>query len=71
SKIIEQLVRHKKSINTPIAIIKNAGHDHQEVWTGELSNILSRVKGISLSPAVIVIGEVVKFREYLLGHNYE
>ncbi len=70
-EIVEQLIRHKKSINTPIAIIKNAGHEHQEVWTGELSNIVAKVKGISLSPSVIVIGEVVKFREYLLGNNDE
>jgi siroheme synthase len=65
SEIIHQLIKYGKSYSTPIAIIHWAGTPHQEIWTGELGNILEKTSGISLSPAVIVIGEVVGLRDYL------
>ncbi|NJM73983.1 MAG: uroporphyrinogen-III C-methyltransferase [Scytonema sp. RU_4_4] len=50
---------------TPIAIIRWAGTPQQQIWTGTLENILEQTSGASLSPAVIVIGEVVGLRSYL------
>ena len=64
-EIIHQLIKYRKSHSTPIAIIRWAGTPSQEVWTGELGNILEQTAGLSLSPAVIVIGEVVRLRDYL------
>ena len=64
-EIIQQLIKYRKSHSTPIAIIRWAGTPTQEVWTGELGNILEQTAGLSLSPAVIVIGEVVRLRDYL------
>ena len=64
-EIIQQLIKYRKSHSTPIAIIRWAGTPNQEVWTGELGNILEQTAGLSLSPAVIVIGEVVRLRDYL------
>ena len=64
-EIIQQLIKYRKSHSTPIAIIRWAGTPNQEVWTGELRNILQQTAGLSLSPAVIVIGEVVRLRDYL------
>ncbi|MEH2157063.1 uroporphyrinogen-III C-methyltransferase [Nostoc sp.] len=64
-EIIHQLVRHGRSHLTPIAIIRWAGTPHQQVWTAQLGNILEQTTGLSLSPAVIVIGEVVGLRKYL------
>ena len=64
-EIIHQLLRHDRSPNTPIAIIHSAGTAKQQVWTGTLGDILETTRGLSLSPAVIVIGEVVRLREYL------
>ena len=62
-EIIHQLIKYRKPHSTPIAIIRWAGTPSQEVWTGELGNILEQTVGLSLSPAVIVIGEVVRLRD--------
>jgi uroporphyrin-III C-methyltransferase len=64
-EIIHQLIKYRKPHFTPIAIIRWAGTPSQEVWTGELGNILQQTTGLSLSPAVIVIGEIVRLRDYL------
>jgi uroporphyrinogen III methyltransferase / synthase len=63
--ILEELQRQGKSTQTPIAIIRWAGHPHQEVWESTLAKILSHVTPQSLSPCVIVIGEVVGLRKFL------
>jgi uroporphyrin-III C-methyltransferase len=63
--IVYQLLRYGRSHLTPIAIIRWAGTPSQEVWTGELDNILTKTTGLSLSPAVIIIGEVVGLRKFL------
>lgn len=64
-EIIHQLLRHDRSPNTPIAIIHAAGTANQAVWTGTLRDILETTRGLSLSPAAIAIGEVVRLRDYL------
>ena len=60
SEIIDRLVENQRSLDTPIAIIRWAGTSKQQIWIGTLRNICSQVSGISLSPAMIIIGEVVK-----------
>ncbi|MBD2547306.1 uroporphyrinogen-III C-methyltransferase [Planktothricoides sp. FACHB-1370] len=64
-EIIHQLLRHDRSPKTPIAIIQAGGTPKQTVWTGTLGDILETTRGLSLSPAVIAIGEVVGLRDYL------
>jgi uroporphyrinogen III methyltransferase/synthase len=64
-EILHQLLRYGRSRFTPIAIIRWAGTPNQQVWTGQLCNILEQTAGLSLSPVVIVIGEVVRLRQYL------
>jgi uroporphyrinogen III methyltransferase / synthase len=54
-----------KSGNTKIAIVRWCGRTDQQVWTGTLTNIQSKLPEGSLSPSVIIIGEVVKFHEQL------
>ena len=66
-EIIRQLLRHDRNPETPIAIVRAAGTAEQEVWTSTLADIVEKTEDISLSPAVIVIGEAVKLRDYLLG----
>ncbi|WP_066380019.1 uroporphyrinogen-III C-methyltransferase [Anabaena sp. CA = ATCC 33047] len=65
SEIVHQLRRHGRSLLTPIAIIRWAGTPQQQIWTGQLGNILEKTALVSLSPAVIVIGEVVGLSNYL------
>lgn len=64
-EIIHQLLKYGRSQLTPIAIIRWAGTPEQQIWMGNLGNILTQTAGLSLSPAVIVIGEVVGLRNFL------
>jgi uroporphyrin-III C-methyltransferase len=64
-EILHQLLRYGRSRLTPIAIIRWAGTTNQQVWTGQIGNILEQTAGLSLSPVVIVIGEVVGLSNYL------
>jgi uroporphyrinogen III methyltransferase / synthase len=64
-EIIHQLVQHGRSHLIPIAIIRWAGTPAQQIWIGQLGNILEQTTELSLSPAVIVIGEVVGLRKHL------
>lgn len=63
--IVTQLLKHDRSVNTPIAIIRWAGTKQQQVWVSDLGQIGSETATSELSPAVIVVGEVVRLREYL------
>jgi uroporphyrinogen III methyltransferase / synthase len=65
-EIIQLLVRQGKSTGTAIALIQSAGQPQQRIWTGTLGNILQLTKGESLSPCIIIIGEVVRLREFLM-----
>lgn len=64
-EIIARLIRYGRSRQTPIAIIRWAGRPEQQVWMGTLADIGDRVRGESLSPTVMVIGEVANLREFL------
>ncbi|MDZ8226797.1 uroporphyrinogen-III C-methyltransferase [Nostoc sp. ChiVER01] len=68
-EIVHQLVRHGRSHLTPIAIIRWAGTPRQQIWTAQLGNIVEQTTELSVSPAVIVIGEVVGLRKYLQPEN--
>jgi uroporphyrinogen III methyltransferase/synthase len=64
--IVERLVRHGKSPETPAALIRWGTTARQTTVTGTLENIVGRVERAGLtSPAVIVVGEVVRLRETL------
>ncbi len=46
-----------------IAIIQAAGSPAQRVWRGTTADILEQVAGVSLSPCVIVVGDVVELQQ--------
>ncbi|MEM7714762.1 MAG: uroporphyrinogen-III C-methyltransferase, partial [Cyanobacteria bacterium P01_A01_bin.68] len=58
-EIVDQLIKYGKDKSTPIAIIRKAGTSEQQVWIAQVSTVVEHVKTVRLSPAVIVIGEVV------------
>ncbi|MCT7948596.1 uroporphyrinogen-III C-methyltransferase [Ancylothrix sp. C2] len=68
-EIIHQLHRHGKPISTPVAVIRSSSHPDQKIWTGNLGNISFKTNGESLSPAIIVIGEVVRLREFFINNS--
>jgi uroporphyrinogen III methyltransferase / synthase len=63
--IVAQLLKHDRAADTPIAAIRWAGTPQQQVWVSDLGQILSETANVELSPAVIVIGQVVRLRPYL------
>jgi uroporphyrinogen III methyltransferase/synthase len=66
--LLEKL-QEGKSADTKIAIVRWCGRVDQQVWTGTLTDIQSKLPEGSLSPAVIIVGEVVKFHEQLSSQS--
>ena len=63
SEIITRLLEAGKDPNEQIVIIRNCSQREQEIFSGTLTDIVNSTKGISLSPAVIVIGKVVAYSD--------
>jgi uroporphyrinogen III methyltransferase/synthase len=64
--ITKGLIAAGKAADTPVAVISNATTPRQKTAVGDLTDILEKVKeGNLVSPAITVIGDVVKCREYL------
>ena len=63
--ICYQLQTHGLRGETPVAIIQWASQPQQRLWQGTLLSIAQLTKGERLSPCIIVIGEVVRLREFL------
>jgi uroporphyrinogen III methyltransferase / synthase len=63
--IVQQLKRHDRAAQTPIAVLRWAGQADQQTWIGTLLTIEQIVGRSPLSPCVIVVGEVVGLREFL------
>ena len=64
-RIVQQLKDNGRSPLTPAAIIRDCSRPSQQVWSGTLEDIVNKTSGVSLSPAVIVVGEVVKLADNL------
>ncbi|MDR6123647.1 uroporphyrin-III C-methyltransferase [Bacillus sp. SLBN-46] len=66
STIINQLIQHGKSPQTPIALIQWGTLSDQRTVVGTLETIEERVKSAGVSnPSMIVIGEVVRLHKEL------
>ncbi len=66
SKIAENLVRHGRSFDTPVAVIRRGTVAEQKTVAGTLEDIADKVKDAGLKPpAIIVVGDVVGLREEL------
>lgn len=65
--IAEQLIRHGKPADTPVALVRWGTRPEQETVTGTLESIERIVKEANFQPpAVIVVGDVVLQREKLM-----
>ena len=62
-EIVRQLQGWGRSPSCPIAVIRDCGRQEQQVWSGTLADIVAQTAGVSLSPTVIVVGEVVRLRD--------
>ena len=63
-KITENLIKHGKMPETPVAVIKNGTTAKQETYTGTLGTIAGIVRENNVkAPVIIIIGEVVNLRK--------
>lgn len=62
AEVIHQLRSQGRSPQTPVAVIRWGGRPDQQVWRGSLDDILEQTAGESLSPAVVVVGEVARLQ---------
>ncbi len=61
--ISENLIKHGRSAETPVAVIRWASTPEQRSVVGTLADIAARVKEAGLTPpALVVVGEVVSLR---------
>jgi uroporphyrinogen III methyltransferase / synthase len=63
--VVQGLIAHGRSAQTPIAIVKWASLPQQEVIVSDLGHIVATVADRQLSPAVMIVGEVVRLRPFL------
>jgi len=64
--IVDKLVSHGRSPETPVALIQWGTRTDQNVVAGRLNNIVGKVKEAQLGPpAIIVVGDVVQLRNKL------
>ncbi len=64
--IVDNLISHGRSPETPIALIQWGTRTDQRVVTGILKDIVPKVREAKLGPpAIIVVGEVVRLRQKL------
>ena len=63
-EIVQALVSHGRSTDTPAALIQEGTTPNQLVVTGTLADIVEKTRAIR-PPAVLVVGEVVRLHEQL------
>ena len=63
-EIVEQLISHGRSSDTPAALIQEGTTQNQVIVTGTLEDIVEKAQGIC-PPAVFIVGEVVRLREQI------
>jgi uroporphyrinogen III methyltransferase/synthase len=61
AQIVDRL-KFWKARDVPVAIVRNCSRSNQQVWIGSLDDIVAKTEGVSLSPCVIIIGEVIKLK---------
>jgi uroporphyrinogen III methyltransferase/synthase len=65
--VVDQLIKNNKPPSTPIAVITDGTTNRQRCVIGTLQDIVDRVRSEKLEPpSVIVVGEVVRFRDDLI-----
>lgn len=66
SFIVKQLTKYGRDVQTPIALIRWGTRIEQETLVGTLADIVQKVEDTGFSsPAIIIVGEVVKLRDNL------
>lgn len=67
--VVDSLMRAGLPPGTPAAVVTCGSTPAQKVATGTLSNLAAHSNGATASPALIVVGEVVRLRDSLKWFN--
>lgn len=66
AKIVDKLIEHGRSPDTPIALIRHGTTSQQQTLTGTLNTIVPASQHAGFTPpVVIIVGDVVKLRDKL------
>ncbi len=66
ANVVDELIKSKKPLSTPIAVVTHGTTSRQRCVMGTLQDIVEKVKAEKLEPpSVVVVGEVVHLRKYL------
>jgi len=73
SLVVEALVRDAgKDAKTPCAVVRNGLQPDERSWFGTLSDIVIKTSGESLSPCILVVGDVVTLSpQYSIDRSIE
>lgn len=63
-QIVEKLTVHGRSVDTPVALIREGTTQNQLVITGTLTDIIEKTRNVQ-PPAVLIVGEVVRLHDQL------
>jgi uroporphyrinogen III methyltransferase / synthase len=70
--IVKQLTKYGREATTPIALIRWGTRIEQETLVGTLADIVQKVEKLNFgSPAIIIVGEVVRLREKLAWFEHK
>jgi uroporphyrinogen III methyltransferase/synthase len=70
--IVKQLTKYGREDATPIALIRWGTRIEQETLVGTLADIVQKVEELNFgSPAIIIVGEVVRLREKLAWFEHK
>lgn len=69
--VVKAILKSGRNKNTPCAFIERATTGKEEILVGSLESIVKKAKAKPVrSPAVFIVGEVVKYRRKLYDHKY-
>jgi uroporphyrin-III C-methyltransferase len=69
--VIKTILRSGRSEKTPCAFIERATTAKERIVTGNLANIADKAKKEQVrSPAVFIVGEIVKYGRRIYGYKY-
>ena len=70
--VISAVIKSGRKKTAPCAFIERATTGKERILTGNLSNIVGKAREYSIkSPAVFIVGEVVKYGKRIYGHKYK
>jgi len=68
--IVSQLIKHGRSKDTPVAIVRWGTTPQQQTVIGTLEDIVDKVMKANLkAPCIIIVGDVVKLRDRLIWYE--